>query len=139
MSQKSIDGFFKWPETNANIGDGSIDVTEWHKLGVLKVLRYQVGHDGEPKGVRERILSEVFRTHIPPVFPAGYMSEWSGPQSVPRLQKTAESIAAFVRNAKRRRDSKMLEAISDWESDLRYLYVEYYVGRYHFDWPSTLV
>jgi hypothetical protein len=51
----------------------------------------------------------------------------------------AETIASFVRNAKRRRDAHMGSAIKDWEADLEFLYFGYYVDRFHFAWPSGSV
>ena len=65
------------------------------------------------------------------------MNEWGMPYSPKRLQKMANSIASFARNAKRRHDTKMDNAISEWETDLRFLYEKFYVGRFGFGWPST--
>ena len=49
----------------------------------------------------------------------------------------AESIAAFARNAKRRRQINLNDAIGEWEADLEFLYEEYYVGHFHFAWPAS--
>lgn len=55
-----------------------------------------------------------FVTELPAV---SYMREWGGPSSGERLLKTANSIAAFCRDEKRKsRPSE--EAVSDWEDDL---------------------
>ncbi len=57
-----------------------------------------------------------------------------------RLRKTAESIAAFARNAKRKSDNALARAVSAWEADLAYLKKTFDDGRYDFPWPkSTLV
>lgn len=53
-----------------------------------------------------------------------------------RLKKMAESIAAFARNAKRKRTSVLDDAVVDWEADLRFLFETYYVGKFRFEWPS---
>ncbi len=96
-------------------------------------------HVGIAKGLnsayRERILSEIFVMVIPPVFFQDYMTEWSAPGTSMRLQKMAETIAALTRNARRRRDARMQSAIKDWESDLEFLYFNYYVGHFRFVWP----
>ncbi len=134
------DEIFAWPSTEASAGTGGIDSEDWIREGALKFLGYKVGGiDGEPQGIRERILREVFFGEIPPVFPRPYLDEWGDPSSVQRLQKMAETIAALVRNAKRRRDSRMAAAIRDWENDLEYLYYEFYVGKFYFAWPSAAI
>ena len=134
------DDFFKWPSTEARAGDGSLDTDDWLKEGVLQFMGYRVGNtDGEPQGIRERILAEIFSGPIPPVFPRAYLDEWGRSWSVLRLKKMAETIAALTRNAKRRRDLRMQAAVRDWEKDLRFLYEEYYVGKFQFGWPATAV
>jgi len=57
--------------------------------------------------------------------------QWTGP----RLQKMANSIASFIRMAKRRSLASLGPAIRDWTEDLEYLHDNYYVGRYDFVWP----
>jgi hypothetical protein len=131
---------FDWPSTDANPGSTRILTDDWQKDGVLKYMGYRVGStDGVAQHVRLRILDEVFSGPIPPAFPDEYLDEWSSPGSAARLQKMAETIAALTRNAKRRRDSKLMYAIRDWERDLEYLYYQYYVGHFRFIWPVTLV
>jgi hypothetical protein len=104
---------------------------------MLSYLDYRVGRNGEVGSMRHGILGRVFEGPLPPVFPPDYMSSWGAPKSAARLRKLAESIAAFTRNAKRRRDFKMDDAIADWESDLSFLYEHYYLGRFSFAWPLT--
>jgi hypothetical protein len=131
------DEIFAWPSTEANPGGGNLKTDGWEKEGVLKFMGYQVGNDGEPQSIRERILSQVFSGPLPPVFPESYLDEWGEPETAIRLQKMAEAIAAFTRNAKRRRDSRMHNSIRDWEKDLEFLYYEYYVTKFYFAWPTT--
>lgn len=130
---------FEWPSTHANPGSGAFSTEGWIDEGVLQYLGYKVGVGGEPKGYRARILAQIFVGQLPPVFPPPYLNEWGPPSSVARLRKMAETIAALTRNAKRRRDSRMHRAIQDWENDLEFLYYEYYVGKFRFDWPSTSI
>ena len=58
------------------------------------------------------------------------------PQSDTRLKKLANSLATFTRNARRRRNSDMNQAIIEWEEDISYLKNKYYTNRFGFDWPE---
>jgi hypothetical protein len=134
----SADDFFEWPTTEAEIGNGVISTRGWLESGMLQYLGYRVGSTyGKDDRTRKALLREIFVGVLPPVFPDGYMNEWAEPGSPRRLHKMAECIAAFARNAKRRRDRKMGVAVNQWEDDLEYLYYEYYVGKFHFAWPSA--
>jgi hypothetical protein len=134
------DQFFEWPSTEAIGGNGMLNLEPSLSDGMLSYLGYRVGKlDGEVASIRQSILSRVFEGRLPPVFARAYMLLWGSPKSAARLRKIAESMAAFTRNAKRRRDHKMNDAISDWESDLRFLYDRYYVGQFSFAWPLTRV
>lgn len=134
------DEFFKWPSIEAETGDGSISTRAWLNEGMLQYMGYKVGHtDGKELNVRRTILHGIFEGALPPVFPDWYLNEWGETGSARRLQKMAECISAFTRNAKRRRDNKMEVAVGQWESDLEYLYYEYYVGKFHFAWPSARI
>ena len=127
-----------WPDTNAPIGKGAIDDPEiWPQKGLLAFLGYRVGQDGVTESERREILDFVYKNHVPNVNSVEYMTEWDSPQTWSRLSKMAESIAAFARNAKRKQLSSLSVAIEEWEEDLEYLRVKYYVGRYDFVWPST--
>lgn len=129
------DGWFRWPDTNALGGNGSLSGEDWLVLGPLKFLGYTVGKDGCGQGLRWAILRRVFEGVLPPVFPPDYLSLWGAPGSPRRLSKIAESIASFARLAKRRDGAGRMHAIGDWENDLRHLYNTYYVGRFGFAWP----
>jgi hypothetical protein len=132
------DDYSSWPSTDASPGFGAIDTDHWLKEGVLKFMGYKVGNvDGEPQSIRHRILSQIFSAPLPPAFPYSYLDEC--PSSAQRLRKMAETIAALVRNGKRRRDSQMQFAIRGWDSDLEHLYYDYYVSKFHFDWPTTAI
>jgi hypothetical protein len=74
--------------------------------------------------------------HLPPIESPSYMKEWASPQSAVRLKKMANSIASFARQAKRRRNADMREAVQSWEADLQMLYDEYYVEKFGFGWPA---
>lgn len=134
------DEYFAWPSTMVISGSRTLDGSRWLEAGVLRFLGYSVGHQSElSKAERHEILSRVFVGQIPPAFPADYLAEWASPASARRLQKMAVSIAAFARHAKRRGDDRLDDAINDWETDLEFLYIRYYVGHFHFAWPSSSV
>ncbi|OYU51940.1 MAG: hypothetical protein CFE27_08710 [Alphaproteobacteria bacterium PA1] len=99
------DQAFAWPSTYAPKGYGGLSTDDWMQEGLLNFMGYKVGNtEGESQRVRELILAEIFNGSLPPVFPKQYLQEWGLPSSSVRLQKLAEAIAAFTRNAKRRRD-----------------------------------
>jgi hypothetical protein len=124
--------------TRAN-GDGSLATDGWLREGLLKYVGYSVGKKSETARFRRRMLAEIFCGPIPPVFPKDYQKEWGDPGSVARLRKLAESIAAFARNAKRKKSANMQAAVQDWEADLEFLYDEYYCGKFNFGWPDISV
>lgn len=131
--------YFAWPSTDAPGGDGSLSTRGWLDDGLLSQMGYRVGNTrGEEQPRRRKILAEVFASSLPPVLPPVFLAEWGSAESAARLRKMAESIASFCRNAKRQRICKTT-AIDEWERDLEYLYREYYVGKFHFDWPSTQI
>ena len=129
---------FEWPTTDAPAAThGFSGDFFFYEKGLLKFVGYGVGVSGDIQSVRRRVLDCVFHKKLPRVESPEYMSEWGEPETSPRLQKMAESLAAFTRNAKRqtRRDYSL--AISEWEADLKYLYDTYYVGHFDFAWPIT--
>lgn len=129
---------FRWPSTDAAGGTGNLQTDDWLREGVFALMGYKVGNTaGEIARFRQGILSEIFSGPIPPFFPQQHLAEWGTPGSILRLKKMAEAIAAFTRNGKRRRDSKMSAAVKDWEADLEFLYQRYYIGKFTFAWPTT--
>lgn len=130
--------FFRWPSTDAQGGRYCLETSAWLPEGMLQFMGYTVGKRSELSGGQRRlILTEIFRRPLPPAFPRAYMDEWHEPDTALRLRKLAETIAAITRNARRRRDSLMVTAITHWEQDLRFLYDQFYVGTFQFVWPAT--
>ena len=99
-------------------------------------MGYAVGQLGAYRTRRRQVLDYVFNEKIPKVQCYDYMAEWGDPSSAKRLQKLANSLATFARNAKRRRTSDMEHAIAEWEEDLAYLKNTYFDGFFSFDWPE---
>lgn len=130
--------FFKWPSTKAAPGNGTFAALDYAE-GILGYLGYHVGKTGESSSARRQtLLSRVFEGSLPPINGAEYMREWHKAGSAIRLEKMAVSIASAVKSAKRRRDADYGVAIEHWEEDLKYLHRAYYIGRFAFDWPSSV-
>ncbi len=132
--------YFDWPTTEARGGDGSLTLENVQKSGVLGQLDYHVGRAlGQPDPYRRRTLMKIFEQSIPLSLKGFEPKEWGEPGSATRLRKMAYSIAAFTRSAKRKKLTSFEEAIRQWETDLKYLYDQFYVGKFGFAWPSTQV
>ena len=104
---------------------------------MLSLLGYHVGEiQPTPRDIRLRILEYAFECYLPPFGDVAYYSEWGKPSTPQRLRKLANTLAALIRNAKRRDQMSWAAAINDWEHDLWFLYQNYYVDLFHFGWPS---
>lgn len=104
---------------------------------MLSYCGYRVGANGGSEQRRRRILDDIYLRPLPFMDNVAYLREWGEPQSSQRLQKMAETIAAFTRNARRQNTRNFGTAISHWESDLAYLKQTYYDSRFYFQWPRT--
>ena len=139
QSWRVADGF-EWPTTDAAPGHRALNTETWIKEGLFSEMGYRVGQGGVgSRREREAILSGVFECVVPPIVHPDYAVQWGQPSTSKRLQKMAESIASFVRNAKRQTHANLRSAIKDWEEDLEFLYYDYYVDRFHFAWPRLIV
>ena len=131
-------GYFKWPTTDAPVGNGEVDDSFFqYRQGLLRFLGYRVGASGVGALQRQELLRSVYNGPLPSLNSKEYMEEWGKPTTGGRLRKIAESIAAFVRNAKRRDARRLSIAITEWEADLAYLKSRFYDGHYDFTWPDT--
>lgn len=129
---------FSWPTTTAKIGAQDLPSNAFkHEEGMLRHYGYKVGIHGLDESERLKILNSIFLYPLMPMDDSEYVSEWGEPKTARRLQKLAESIAAFTRNAKRRNESSFSKAIQDWEADLAYLKKAYYDNCFSFTWPRT--
>lgn len=134
------EGFFEWPSSDARGGDGRLSAAGWVQDGVFSYMGYRVGNtDGLSSDIRRRMLELIFEGELPPVFEPSYLNQWGNPGTAARLQKMAETLAAFSRNAKRRRSAEMRSAIRSWDQDLEYLYENFYVDRFQFAWPTSRI
>ena len=142
--------YFIWPHTGFYPSWELLNPEVFRQeLGVLGAMGYSVGEDKALSAdTRHNILSRAYEKNIPivPGQSPGYMLEWGRPGTAQRLEKIANCLAAFARNAKHRTDSdKLIYCIEKWESDLQYLKQKYYIGNDdriihgedHFKWPGT--
>jgi len=132
---------FEWPSTDvqeeSSAASELFDAQEWPQVGMLKHFGYTVGDHGLSANQRRGVLDEVFiSSPLPQLNHGGYTEAWGDARSAVRLQKIADSIAAFAR-AQKRKSSPAWQAIEDWESDLSYLFETYYRGHFGFPWPMT--
>jgi hypothetical protein len=128
---------FSW-STTASSGSQNLQSDAFkYEEGLLRHYGYKVGMNGLSESERWEILDTVFLRPLLQMDNVAYLSEWGEPRSAERLQKLAESIAAFTRNAKRRSKGSFSKAIQDWETDLAYLKRTYYNNRHSFQYPRT--
>ncbi|WP_085034954.1 hypothetical protein [Ensifer aridi] len=132
--------YFEWPSTEVRRGGGELTINDLQKDGVLSKLNYHVGiSQGQPEVYRRRTLAKAFEGPLALDLPIFEMELWGPNKSAKRLRKIAYSIATFVKNAKGRNPIALDVAIKQWEADLRFLHDRYYVGRFDFPWPSTMI
>lgn len=137
-SQAAEGKWFPWPTTIASPGAKRLKGVDWRDHGMLSLLGYHVG-ETQPtlEDMRRCILKYVFECHLPPLDDPVYYLKWGMPLTAQRLEKLANSLAAFTRNAKRRNAVSHARAIDDWEHDLGLLHERYYRNFFHFGWPAT--
>lgn len=131
--------YFKWPTIEVRQSHGNMELADTKTEGLLSKMNYHVGvSQGLPELSRRRILAKIFETPLSVDIPVAEKKLWGKENTGIRLRKIAYTIAALVRNAKRRDRTALEVAIKEWEADLRFLYDNYYVNRFDFPWPSTL-
>ena len=125
-----------WPNTSANGGSQNLLGSSFgYEEGILRRYGYKVGINGLSEKERWKILDRVFLNPLLEINDTVYLNEWGKPNSEKRLKKLANSIAAFIRNAKRRNTGNLGQAIQHWETDLAYLKRTYYNNSFIFQYP----
>lgn len=132
---------WRWPEVKPiGSGSGGFDGTKIRDFSALMLFGYRVGKErGWPQSDREAFLRDFMTLPLPPIVKANFGDEYGAPLSTTRLRKVANVIASNASNRYRSNPVAYAVAISDWESDLDFLYREFYLGkRLAFEpWPST--
>ena len=130
---------FKWPSTQVGSGVGGGDFERANE-SFLKVLGYTVGKtNGLPESTRRLILDRCFSGQLPPIESLSTLRLWGEPKTALRLRKIAYHIAGLAKNFKKMPSGGYETAISDWEDDLKYLFDNYYVRHFGFNWPSRTI
>lgn len=133
---------FEFPSTDVQEarrrGRSRLGDVDWKESGLLSLSGYRVGEArGVPKDRRRKVLNYVFlKDDLGDVDDPEYAASWGDPKSSARLQKLSETLAAFVRTAKRN-PANMSRAIADWEEDLEYLKTTFYDNWGGFPWPDV--
>jgi hypothetical protein len=128
--------WYAWPSTIVSLDSSSGLQIDSPEVGILSHMGYRVGKSGCPTDERIKILTQVFRSHLEFVDSNAYMRGWGTPQSLERLKKLADSIAAFCRFHQK---LGHVEAAADYEHDLDWLYNSFYCGRFRFQWPKARI
>ena len=128
---------FRWPSTNANVGSGKLDSTNWPNKGLLSFMGYITGLKGANEDSRRDILDFIYTENVLNVTSVEYMQKWGKPNTGKRLLKLARTLANLVKHEKRKDLNAYRISIAEREADLKYLKKKYYIGRYDFTWPRT--
>ena len=88
-------------------------------IGVLSTVGYHVGHQGETRVRRRKLLDYVFTSTLPPVGSPAHMLEWGTPKSRERYRKLHRVLSTFLTAGSN--DAKLGLACAHWEDDLRYI------------------
>lgn len=137
----SLRGVPEWPhEAMATQAIALASDQFTYARGVLSYMGYRVGKVSTLTSERRRkILEYVFLGELPQVNDRQYMRTWGKPRTAARLRKLANAVAAFARNARKKRKKNMGQAIAEWEADLAYLKKRFYARRRRdWKWPETV-
>jgi len=130
---------FPWPDTEAMPGHQRLPQGVFEiDTGLLSTMGYRVGMEGIGEARRRDILDDIYEQELFLLKGHPQEREWGKPRTATRLRKMALVLASLTKLSKRMRTPPRI-AIAEWESDLRYLKKVFYVGRYDFTWPSTLI
>ena len=89
------------------------------KNGILSVIGYKVGNEGEKTSVRRKMLDYIMSETLPPVASPAYMAEWGDTLSKDRYRKLHRVLRVLAINGASM--VNMDKAVSEWEDDLEYI------------------
>tara|TARA_B110000977_G_scaffold191251_1_gene263102 strand:- start:807 stop:1298 length:492 start_codon:yes stop_codon:yes gene_type:complete len=87
--------------------------------GVLSVVGYRVGNEGENQQFRRQVLDYIMSNILPPISSPAYMAEWGVELSYTRYRKLRRVIQVLASRGQTM--GNMNKAVSEWKSDLIYL------------------
>lgn len=87
--------------------------------GVLSMVGYKVGNDGEKTVIRRQMLDYIMSETLPPVSSPAHMAEWGKKLTKTRYRKLHRVIRVLASSGKTM--GNMDKAVSEWEDDLEYL------------------
>jgi hypothetical protein len=128
-----LEDYFEWPTTKVSeYSSGILCAEHWpQEEGLLRTIGYRVGNDGIALQLRRDILNHVYISdHLPMVKDVNYMLEWGEKKTAKRLLKIVNLLTYLCRSIKRKKDQDNARAILDWENDLDWLKINFYVGKY---------
>ncbi|TGN60502.1 hypothetical protein E4L95_10570 [Paracoccus liaowanqingii] len=128
-----------WPERRFPV---RLDATGFRPQSALKMLGYTVGRtNGWSRQDRQEFLQYFVEAHLPRQVIAVFKDEYGPPGSDHRLLRTANLLAANVRNFTRNDPDRYDDAIEDWQEDLAFLWTMYGSARSSVRgrWPRTTV
>jgi hypothetical protein len=111
----------------------------WTDEGLLSISGYRVGQtNGVSERHRRMMLNYVFmHDDLSDISNFEYALQWGEAGTDARLQKLANCLAAFARNALRRNHCGYRRAIKEWTDDLAYLKETFYDRWADFPWPQA--
>ena len=118
IAQRRIEAIleeWKKRKESAKFGTYKADTPE---EGLLSVLGYHVGQQGEKKEKRHRILDYVISGELPPVGSPAYMFEWGEAKSRKRFLKLRTVLKRLFFKAK---GFNWEKAMIEWDADLEYI------------------
>ena len=117
---------FKWPDFESSFKSGNSyrndDIyDEFDYKSPLKSIGYTVGKKGANQASRKKLLDEFYRGSSK--VEKYTDSAWGSPRSSERLEKMVYHLYYQVIN---KRKLGHIDAVNDWQQDLKYLKKEYY-------------
>ena len=131
-----VEPCFVWPDTETSPAEGKLATDDWPDRGLLGAHHYSARRDGPNKYERRVMLGMVYGADATEYLPEDEANDWGPPRSRARLRKMVNSLAAFARNAKHKKDDSLRQAIGKWESDLEYLKDNFSRRHSDFSWPK---
>ena len=136
-----------WPDPDPVLGTGAAGESPifTHSESLLTVSGYSVGQKADlSEDERRDILVAVLEASLPRELDELFDYEYGEPNSMQRLLKIANVLAANCKNFKRRSNSESYEtAINRYEKDLIFLKERFYerwrAGQSALPWPDTVV